>query len=164
MFGIPLILIVIPLVPVAAYVLGWFCFVIAMLWDANDHKFGPRFSKNRIIMAMALALVWPWVVFKRDPLKGGKTSVKGWELYIWEKDCETYYSLLTGTNRMKTEVEITRAKVKAIAAIQNKLNRLKMGQSIIMWGRRWGQEPPDNAAEVIREYCKKIGLKVVEKP
>ena len=52
-----------------------------------------------------------WEFFKRHPMPtpkptGTKTSFKGWELYVWQKDGDTYFSLLEGTNRLKTDDEI----------------------------------------------------------
>ena len=42
-------------------------------------------------------------IFERHPVPTAKTtgtkmSFKGWELYIWQNDGETYFSLLPGTN------------------------------------------------------------------
>jgi hypothetical protein len=87
-----------------------------------------------------------------------KESFKGWELYVWEKDRNTYYSLMVGTNRLKSDAEITRAAVKGLDAIKPKLDELKPGQSVFIWGPRLGQQA-DDVAKAVRKYCREIGLK-----
>ena len=47
--------------------------------------------------------------------------MKGWELYVWQQDGDTYFSLLPGTNRLKTDAEIAAAAVKGFDAIKPKL-------------------------------------------
>ncbi len=91
---------------------------------------------------------------------GTKTSMKGWELYVWQKDSDTYFSLLEGTNRLKTDDEIRKAAVKGIKAIKAKLDELKPGQDVFLSGRKLLTQPPKEQAAPVVEYGKKIGLKV----
>ena len=56
--------------------------------------------------------------------------MKGWELYIWQQGGDTYFSLLLGTNRLKTDAEITAAAVKGFDAIKPKLDELKAGEMV----------------------------------
>lgn len=91
---------------------------------------------------------------------GGKTSFKGWEMYVWQQDGDTYYSLLPGTNRLKTAAEITAAAVKGIDAIKPKLDELKAGETVSPCGRRLADRAPDEPATEIRKYCQKLGLDV----
>ncbi len=61
-------------------------------------------------------------------------SMKGFELYVWEKNGEIYYSLLPGTNRIKSYEEIHNAKVVVndLDSIKQKINLISPGQSIII--------------------------------
>ena len=94
------------------------------------------------------------------PPTGTKESMKGWELYIWQQDGETHFSLLVGTNRIKTKEEITQASVKGIDAIKPKLDQLKVGQYVFLKGRRLTDRAPQDQARAVAEHCRKIGLKV----
>ena len=89
-----------------------------------------------------------------------KTSMKGWELYIWQEEGGTYFSLLPGTNRLKTDAEIKKAAVKGIEAIKPKLEQLKPGEYVFLRGRRLNGPAPENQAKAVAEYCRTIGLKV----
>jgi hypothetical protein len=86
-------------------------------------------------------------------------SMKGWELYIWQDQGETFCSLLRGTNRLKSDDEITKAAVKGINAIKPKLDELKAGQWVTFSSRKLGDKAPQNAARELAEYCRTIGLK-----
>jgi acetyl esterase/lipase len=89
---------------------------------------------------------------------GTKTSFKGWELYIWQQDGDTHFSLLLGTNRLKTDAEIVTAAAKGIDAIKPKLDELKRGEMVFPCGRRLADQAPEGPASEIREYCQKLGL------
>ena len=52
---------------------------------------------------------------------GTRESSKGWELYVWQHDGETYCSLLTGTNRRKSADEIDQAAVTGIDPAKTRL-------------------------------------------
>ena len=60
-------------------------------------------------------------------------SMKGFELYVWEKNGEIYYSLLRGTNRIKSYDEIHNAKmvVNDLKSIKDKIDSISPGESII---------------------------------
>ena len=91
---------------------------------------------------------------------GTKTSLKGWELYIWQEKGGTYFSLLPGTNRLKTDAEIKKAAVKGIGAIKPHLDELKKGEMLFPCGRRLPDAAPDDPAKEVREYGRKLGLDV----
>lgn len=91
-----------------------------------------------------------------------KTSMKGWELYVWQEKCDTFFSLLRGTNRLKTDDDITKEAVKGIEAIKPKLNELKSGEAVSVVGKKLMEQPPKDQATEIVDYGKKIGLKVQE--
>ena len=93
-----------------------------------------------------------WEFFRKHPMptpeaKGTKTSMKGWELYVWQKDGDTHFSLLPGTNRLKTDDEITKAAVKGIGAIKPKLDELKPGQEVFVVGKKLMEPSPKDQAE-----------------
>ena len=91
---------------------------------------------------------------------GTKVSFKGWELYIWQDDGETYFSLLLGTNRLKTDDEIAKAAVKGIDAIKPKLDELKQGEFVSVGGKKLMEPPPKDQAASVVEYGRKAGLKM----
>jgi polyhydroxybutyrate depolymerase len=106
-----------------------------------------------------------WEFFKRHPMPtlkttGTKTAFKGWELYNWQDKGDTYFSLMEGTNKLKTDEEITKAAVKGIDAIKPRLDELKAGETVSFSGRKLLTEPPKKQAAPLMEYGKKIGLKV----
>ena len=61
-------------------------------------------------------------------------SMKGFELYVWERKGEIYYSLLRGTNRIKSYEEIHNAKVVVndLKSIKQKIDSISPGESIII--------------------------------
>ena len=104
------------------------------------------------------------VVIEADPplaaaTPARKKSLKGWELYVWQQDGTTYFSLMVGTNRLKTAEEITKSAVKGVAAIQPQLDQLQKGELVFIHGRRLGTKAPAPPARQVTEYCEKIGLK-----
>lgn len=87
------------------------------------------------------------------------TSFKGWELYIWEHEGKTLFSLMVGTNLIKPQAHIAESAIEGFEAIKNELVKLKKGESVFIYGRRFGAKAPAVPAEAIIKYCKKIGLK-----
>ena len=87
-------------------------------------------------------------------------SMKGWELYIWLDGGENYFSLLVGTNRLKSDEEIAQAAVKGLDAIKPKLNELKEGQYVTVLGRNRNERVPEDQAKAVAEHCRTIKLKV----
>ncbi len=91
---------------------------------------------------------------------GTQKSMKGWELYIWEKDNQTFCSLLPGTNELKSNDQINKAAVKGTEVLRAKLADLKPGQYITIRGRQHGDPAPKKTAEEIQTYSTKLGLEV----
>lgn len=89
-----------------------------------------------------------------------KTSVKGWELYIWRHGDETYFSLMIGTNRLKTDEDIFKSAVKGFETIKTQLDQLKKGEGVFLRGRRLSEQAPAEEADRITAYSEEIGLKV----
>ena len=105
-------------------------------------------------------------------------SMKGYELYSWEEEREWHFTLITGTNRVKTWEEITSeedfisetgfVKIQVIGAdaIKDILSRLPEGESVFWCDElHIGQSaetdfqlPPEQTAEAIEEYAQQCGL------
>jgi hypothetical protein len=107
-------------------------------------------------------------------------SMKGYELYSWQNGGQWVFTLMTGTNRLKTLAEITTApdsesadrliKVSArgIAELESLLTRLPSKSEIFWMGsgslKQAGVEPgglslpPQDVITVIQERCLRLGL------
>jgi len=87
-------------------------------------------------------------------------SMKGWELHVWRVDGAISYSLMVGTNRIKSDAEIADSAVDGFMAITMELDELKKGESVVICGRRLFDEAPAALAKDVAEYCERIGLGV----
>jgi len=108
-------------------------------------------------------------------------SFKGYELYSWEEEGQWHFTLITGTNRIKTIEEITskgdfisetgwvKIQVVGAGAIKDVLSRLPEGESVFWCDElHIGQStetdlqlPPEQIADAIEEYAKQCGLDFV---
>ncbi len=108
-------------------------------------------------------------------------SFKGYELYSWSEDSQWHFTLITGTNRIKTMEEITsegdsisvtgwvKIQVVGADAIKDVLRRLPEGESVFWCDElHVGQStetdlqlPPEQIADAIEEYAKQCGLDFV---
>jgi len=108
-------------------------------------------------------------------------SSKGYELYSWEEEGQWHFTLITGTNRIKTIEEITskedfvsetgwvKIQVVGADAIKDVLSRLPEGESVFwcdelhIWQSTETdlQLPPEQIADAIEEYAKQCGLDFV---
>ena len=108
-------------------------------------------------------------------------SMKGYELYSWEEDGQWHFTLITGTNRIKTIEEINskgdvisetgwvKIQVVGADAIKDVLSRLPEGESVFWCDElHIGQStetdlqlPPEQIADAIVEYAKQCGLDFV---
>jgi hypothetical protein len=84
-------------------------------------------------------------------------SMKGWELYSWQIGGEWYFSLMVGTNRLKTfeEVSSPDVRVGGIEALKIELDRLARGEQVFWLEQRVQgvARPPDEMIEAIQTYC-----------
>ena len=108
-------------------------------------------------------------------------SFKGYELYSWEEGGQWHFTLITGTNRIKTLEEITseeefisktgwvKIQVVGADAIKDVLSRLPEGESVFWCDElHIGQPtetdlqlPPEETTEAIEEYAEQCGLDFV---
>ena len=97
----------------------------------------------------------------------GRTSTKGWELYSWQEDGRWAFSLLEGTNRLKTVGEIRSPKTMLddIDALGLVLESLAAGQWVTWWDPSWAEGalafPPANLVERVRTTCEERGLQLM---
>lgn len=100
-------------------------------------------------------------------------SMKGWELYSWAVDSRWKYSLLIGTNALKSYSQVTTNKISVIGedSIKVILNKLPAGEEIFWIGPQWLQSsyfsdpnvfslPPRNIQIEIKEFCDNKNLKL----
>jgi hypothetical protein len=108
-------------------------------------------------------------------------SFKGYELYSWQEEGQWHFTLITGTNRIKTIEEITskedfisetgwvKIQVVGADAIKDVLSRLPEGESVFWCDElHIGQStetdlqlPPEQIADAIEEYAEQCGLDFV---
>ncbi|HEX8708697.1 MAG TPA: hypothetical protein VF723_10685 [Pyrinomonadaceae bacterium] len=92
-------------------------------------------------------------------------SMKGHELYSWRARGGWYFSLLVGTNRLKSYAEVTsrRVRIGGVAALKRELGKLPAGEEVF-WssGRLRGLSlPPPRIVEELRAYCERRGVRLV---
>lgn len=94
------------------------------------------------------------------------SSMKGWELYSWPNGADWNHSLLPGTNRLKSYVEVTsnRLVIFGSDSLKMLLDKLPEGEEIFWIGRGWlGKAwgsgygdltlPDENTLNEIKAYC-----------
>jgi len=106
------------------------------------------------------------------------SSMKGYELYSWEEDSQWHFTLITGTNRIKTMEEITidedfisetgwvNIHVIGVDKIEEVLSKLPQGESVFWCDElHMGQSteanlklPPEQITHEVREYAQQCGL------
>ena len=101
----------------------------------------------------------------KDPGVALEHSMKGYELYSWETGGEWHFSLLVGTNRLKSTGEITSqtVSVRGVDAIIAELEKLPGGEEVF-W--RWMEDkglslPAEPIIESIMESCEASGIRLV---
>jgi hypothetical protein len=98
---------------------------------------------------------------ERPRLREGQ-AFKGVEMYTWKPEGEDWrFSLLPGTNRMKTEAERTDPKVTIVGlpAVKRRLESLAIGE-VLFWGWREGQKPPAEMIDEIRRHCRELEIRL----
>jgi len=93
-------------------------------------------------------------------------SMKGWELYSWPNGNDWNYSILTGTNRLKSYEEITGNKIIVCGkdSLKMLLDKFPVNEEIFwisegwldrIWGSNYGNLslPDSNIIKEIKRYC-----------
>jgi hypothetical protein len=112
-------------------------------------------------------------------------SMKGYELYSWQAEGNWNFTLITGTNRLKSVNEITtgldtvkdgwvKLRALSVEALKAQLARLPRDASIrwmsnpalIQFGVEAGplKLPPQAIVDAVVDYCKKHGLNLQVSP
>lgn len=99
-----------------------------------------------------------------DPTVAPAHSMKGYELYSWESGGEWHFSLLVGTNRLKSLEEIMSetASIKGVDGIITELERLPEGEEVF-WQQREVtglSPPPGEVVDRVRESCESSGVRL----
>ena len=95
-----------------------------------------------------------------------ESSMKGWELYSWQNLNDWNYSILIGTNRLKSYDEVMNNEIVVTSkdSLKLLLDRLPTDETIIWIGptwlaRCWGNNyknlslPPQAIIDEIEQYC-----------
>jgi hypothetical protein len=89
--------------------------------------------------------------------------MKGYELYSWQSDCKWFFSLLIGTNRMKSIEEVTDpvVQLEGVAALKEQLAKLPASE-YVSWVAFTSEPgavfPPDGVIGEILGFCVSQGL------
>ena len=92
----------------------------------------------------------------------GVESMKGFELYSWEKDGGWYFSILIGTNREKTleEIQSPDAVLKGMEELTALLKSIPTGQYITWSAFDPLTFPPEDLIRQVAEFCTEQGLEL----
>jgi hypothetical protein len=115
------------------------------------------------------------------PTKPLPPSLKGYELYSWQVGREWYFTLISGTNRIKTVQEIAsgentigedwvKVTVQGVHDIQVTLERLPSDAHVVWLGpqalKRRGSRPgvlalpPRRDVEDVQAHCQELGVRL----
>jgi hypothetical protein len=107
-------------------------------------------------------------------------SIKGYGLYSWQANDQWYFTLITGTNRLKTIEEITsyhniatednwvNIRVQGMEELKTLLGKLPKNEYVFWASPQWFEKidgqpgpfkfPSQNIIDDVREYCKQISV------
>jgi hypothetical protein len=119
----------------------------------------------RLLISLILLALLLNACQKANPLipEPGVESMKGYELYSWEKDGEWYFSILIGTNREKTieEIQSSDATLKGMDELKAELESIPAGQYVTWWAAPEPLAfPPENLIQQVQKICKDQGLEL----
>jgi hypothetical protein len=87
-------------------------------------------------------------------------SMKGYELYSWQEGNQWRFSLLIGTNRLKTVDEIKAADtlLPDVDTLIARLKKVPAGQYVTWTSRETVAFPPDGILRQVEQVCTDQGL------
>ena len=101
-------------------------------------------------------------------------SMKGWELYSWPSGNDWKYSILIGTNRLKTFQEVTTNKIAVIGkdSLKMLIDKFPAKENIFwiseswlnkIWGDNYGNLslPESTTVSEIKNYCNQKKLEII---
>jgi len=90
---------------------------------------------------------------------------KGLELYFWHSDGKPVYTILPGTNRLKSDQEIhnPKEKIKSFPELEKLLGKLAPGEYVIFKDEphKGLQSAPSAESVAVKALCIKLGLNYV---
>jgi len=108
-----------------------------------------------------------------EPARNTKPMFKGVELYSWKdaKSGEWLFSLLPGTNRMKTYKEVTDPllAIKGTEALKKNLSKLAVGEQVLWFNTIDKMQPvgvprlsfpPEQMMNELFDYCRPLGVQL----
>jgi hypothetical protein len=86
--------------------------------------------------------------------------MKGYELYSWQEGNQWHFSLLTGTNRLKTldEIKAPDTVLSDVDALTSRLKNIPAGQYVTWSSGETLAFPPENILKQVEQVCKEQGL------
>ena len=92
----------------------------------------------------------------------GEKSMKGYELYSWQKDSQWYFSILIGTNREKTleEIQASAASMSGMDELRSVLEVIPAGEYLTWLSKESLAFPPTEIIAEVQEICAKKGLEL----
>jgi hypothetical protein len=98
-------------------------------------------------------------------------SMKGWELYNWPNGNDWNYSILIGTNRIKSYSEVTGNRIIVLGtdSLKMLLNKFPENENIFWIGKGWLKKcwgndygdlclPDNKTLNDIKQYCENLNL------
>jgi hypothetical protein len=118
----------------------------------------------RIVPFIILLALFATACQLRNPLvpEPGVESMKGFELYSWEKNGQSRFSILIGTNRKKTpeEIQSRDATLHGIEELKISLETIPAGEYVTWQVRNSLAFPPEDIIQQVMEICKEHGLEL----
>ena len=118
----------------------------------------------RLLLSLILLALSMGACQKANPPipEQGVESMKGYELYSWEKDGGWYFSILIGTNREKSieEIQSPDAALKGMDELEAALQSIPAGQYVTWSAREPLAFPPENLIRQVQQICKDRGLEL----
>jgi hypothetical protein len=123
-----------------------------------------KFSNGYFVLCAILLTLLASACQPKNPLipEPGVESMKGYELYSWEKDGEWYFSILIGTNREKTldEIQSADAVLLGVDELKAALESMPAGQYVTWSAPEPLAFPPEDLILQVQKVCKDQGLEL----
>jgi hypothetical protein len=118
-----------------------------------------RFVLCAILFALFAVACQPENPLVPEP---GAESMKGYELYSWEKGDGWYFSILIGTNREKTleEIQSPDAVLQGMDELKAALESIPAGQFVTWSAPEPLAFPPEDLIQQVQKICKEQGLEL----
>ncbi len=97
---------------------------------------------------------------QRTEFPSSPEPMKGYELYSWQEGDQWVFSLLAGTNRLKTleEIKSTDTRLPDVEALITRLKKVPAGQYITWSSRETLAFPPEEILRQVEQASQEQGL------